>query len=270
MTKPQTSTRVAKLSYKVRGDSTKPALVFLHAFPLHSGQWEEQFEFFAKDFYCVAPDMPGFGGAIRTTDTALTFEAYVEHFRGVLDELKIRSATWIGLSMGGYLALRAYEVFGDRANALVLCDTKAGADGNAAKLKRWDSILSAEKDTAAFIQSQTQSLLGSRAKKNSKILEKFNALVKDTPVKEVQSGLLALATRNDLEESLEKISVPTLVVVGSEDAVTPLKEAQVLVSGIPRSSLAVLDGVGHLSNLEDASAFNLVLKTFLSRPSTQA
>ena len=256
---------VTKLSYSTSGNSTHPALVFLHAFPLNQKQWQLQIEHFSQSYFCVALDLPGFGEAELATNSPFSFEAYVDYVEQVLNSLNVQPATWIGLSMGGYVALRALERFPTLARAVVLCDTKAASDGNEAKLKRWDGIQAVGKNIDAFIEAQAKVLMGTKAQANPKILETFKNLVKANSVDSIQRGLLALATRTDTTESLTKINIPTLIIVGGDDKVTPIADAEVLNKAIRGSQLAVIQGAGHLSNLEAPEEFNEVLGNFLSK-----
>lgn len=127
------------LKVHTQGQIGNPVLIFLHAFPFSGDMWKDQLNFFSEKFYCLAPDLPGFGES-APCDSAVTFEYYVDSVLNYLKELKIEKAICCGLSMGGYLALRMYEKAPDQFRALILCDTKAGADSNEAKLKRWDNI----------------------------------------------------------------------------------------------------------------------------------
>ena len=258
-----TTLKVAEVSYVTTGERSKPALVFVHAFPLCAAQWQVQMDYFSKDYFCVGLDLPGFGKSKLRAATYFSFEAYVEYFRAVLDELKLEKSTWVGLSMGGYLVLRALEVFPERASSVVLCDTKSGADGNEAKTKRWDGIKSVIKNKEEFIEAQAKALLGEKSRADATIFKNYLGLAQVNSSEAIASGLVALLTRTDTTENLSKITHSTLIVVGSEDKVTPPEEAKKLQTAIASSRLVTIEGSGHLSNLEKSENFNLELEKFL-------
>lgn len=247
-----------------RGNPSHPAIVFLHAFPFTSEMWEEQMKFFSEKYYCVAPDLPGFGKS-ALANHAVTFEHYVDSVLESLKEQKINKAIWCSLSMGGYLALRMYERSPEMCRGLVLCDTKAGADGNEAKLKRWDTIKMLEKSREDFLAAQWKALVSEESQKNDHLKKRFDEIIGNVSDAGVAAGLVALATRNDSTPNLSKISVPTLIVVGEEDKVTPPSEAEALNKAIRESHLQKIPKVGHLSNLEDPQKFNNLLVEYLLR-----
>ncbi|RYZ66519.1 MAG: alpha/beta fold hydrolase, partial [Proteobacteria bacterium] len=240
-----------------------PALVFFHAFPFDAEMWSDQVTLFSEKFYCVAVDLPGFGSS-PLPENAFTFEANVDAVLAFLKEAKLEKSIWCGLSMGGYLALRLYERAPEHCRALILCDTKSGADGNEAKLKRAASISQAIANREDFDTAQWKVLTGTAAKQNAELKKRFDTLTKRTSTRAITAGLTALATRTDTTEGLTKISVPTLILVGAEDQVTPVKEAEALHSAIKGSQLKVISNAGHLSNLENPSEFNAAVSGFLA------
>jgi pimeloyl-ACP methyl ester carboxylesterase len=130
---------VNTLYVQTQGSYGKDPLIFLHAFPLSSDMWRDQMQFFSKTHYTLAPDLPGFGKSVLPSH-AVTFEYYVESVLNFLKEAGIKQSIWCGLSMGGYLALRLYQKAPELCTGLILADTKALADDNLAKEKRWSSI----------------------------------------------------------------------------------------------------------------------------------
>lgn len=241
----------------------KPTIVFFHAFPLSGQMWKEQVSFLSGDYNCITPDLPGFGKSILP-DHPVTFEFYVDEMLKFIETNKIQKSIWCGLSMGGYLAMRLYERAPEKCSGLILCDTKAGADGNEAKLKRWASIQALKKNRDEFINAQFNALVGESSKSNSQLKSTIDNLIKENQDKGIASGLIGLATRTDNTPGLAKITVPTLIVVGDEDKVTPVSEAEVMNKAIAGSKLKVLNKTGHLSNLENPKEFNAVIAEFLN------
>lgn len=242
---------------------SSPTLVFIHAFPLNSRMWASQIEALSASHRCVSVNLPGFGSA-EASSTPVTFEAYVDDFERQLKLLDVEKSTWIGLSMGGYVALRALERFPERAERVVLCDTKSGADNNKAKLNRWSALQSYAHDCESFVTAQFKALVSDKSASNPALLKQFREMVLENPSAGVMAGIVALASRTDTTESLAAIKVPTLIMVGAEDKVTPPTEAEAMHKAIPGSRLEVIAGAGHLTNLEDPAAFNAALKNFLA------
>ena len=250
------------LKVHTQGKIGNPVLIFFHAFPFSGDMWKEQLDLFSEKFYCLAPDLPGFGES-ALPEHAVTFEHYVDAILDYLKESKVEKAIWCGLSMGGYIALRMYEREPDKCRALILCDTKAGADGNEAKLKRWNSIQMLQSNRSEFLAVQWQALVGESSKKNESLKNRFEELVAKVTDAGIASGLVALATRTDSTPGLSKIRVPTLIVVGEEDKVTPLSESEAMTKSITGAQIKILGKAGHLSNLENPEKFNDSLSDFL-------
>lgn len=242
--------------------SQKPSIVFFHAFPLTGQMWKEQVSFLSSDYNCLTPDLPGFSKSILP-DHPVTFEFYVDEMLKFIETNNLEKSIWCGLSMGGYLAMRLYERASEKCQALILCDTKAGADGNEAKLKRWASIQALKKNRDEFINAQFNALVGESSKSSSQLKATLDSLIKDNQDKGIGAGLVAMATRTDSMPSLAKIKVPTLIIVGDEDKVTPPSEAEAMNKAIQGSKLKVLNKTGHLSNLENPKEFNAVIAEFL-------
>lgn len=241
----------------------KPTLVFFHAFPLSGQMWKEQVSFLSSNYNCLTPDLPGFGKSILP-DHAVTFEFYVDEMLKFIETNKLEKSIWCGLSMGGYLAMRLYERAPEKCSGLILCDTKAGTDGNEAKLKRWASIQALKKNRDEFINAQFNALVGESSKSNTQLKVTLDSLIKDNQDKGIGAGLVAMATRTDSTPGLVKIKVPTLIIVGDEDKVTPPSEAEAINKAIQGSKLKVLNKTGHLSNLENPKEFNAVIAEFLN------
>lgn len=245
-----------------QGKTGNPVLLFLHAFPFTGQMWKEQMNLFSEKFDCVSPDLPGFGES-ALPNNAVTFEFYVDSVLNYLRDNKIEKSIWCGLSMGGYLALRMYERAPEQCRALILCDTKAEGDSNEAKIKRWGAIQLLQKSREEFVALQWQTLVGESSKNNKGLKIIFEELVTNVNSDTMRTGLVALATRTDCRARLSEIGVPTLILVGEEDKVTPVVESQEMAKSITGSQLKILDKTGHLSNLENPSGFNDQLSDFL-------
>ena len=248
------------------GPEDGPAVVLLHGFPLDHRMWKPQFPALEKKWRVVAPDFRGQGRS-EVGDGQFTIEHLVDDLFGILDGLKIPRAVLVGLSMGGYVALRAAEREPGRVRALFLADTKAPADGNEAKVKRVAGMKKAKAEgSAAFADGFLKAALSpATLRERSEVVEGARKLMEGCTPAGIAGTLLALASRCDMTESLAKVRVPTMVVCGEHDAITPPADSKALAAGIPGARLEMIPGAGHLSNLEEPDAFNRHLLGFLEK-----
>jgi len=254
----------AELACEVSG--TGPPLLLLHAFPLGLVMWDEQASALADSHQVVRFDCRGFGGS-APGDGLLTMERIADDAAGVLDRLGLPSATVAGVSMGGYAALAMVRRHPDRIRALVLADTRAGADSPEAKANRAAQAEKVRRDGAAAIADAVlPKLLGATShRERPELVARVRRIIEANPPRGITDALAGLAARADSTPTLREIRVPTLVVVGEEDAITPLADAEALQRGIAGSRLAVIPRAGHLSSLENPDEFNRQLRAFPGR-----
>jgi pimeloyl-ACP methyl ester carboxylesterase len=184
---------------------------------------------------------------------------------GLLDYLKLEKIILAGLSMGGYVALEFYNLYPEKLRALVLADTKAAADTEEARQKR---SVSAEKVVREGMQSIVDDMLPKvfapiTSEKQPEIVENVKQMMLSTTPEGTAAGLRGMAERNDHTALLEKIKVPTLIIVGEEDQLTPPEEAEKMHRIIRNSQLAGIANAGHLSPNEQTEEFNNALIKFL-------
>lgn len=248
------------------GDAQAVPVVFLHAFPYHAGMWQPQRDALKGHARFIAFDAQGLG--TRSKDgTAYMLENVVDDWLALLDHLGIERCVLAGLSMGGYVALRAVARAPERVRGLVLANTQAGADSDAAKLGRAEGLRVLRRvGAAAFVAAQIEKQLSPHTKATQPALAKqLTSLASGATEAGIAASLVAIATRSDHTASLRDIAVPTLVIAGADDVVTPPALLQVLAEHIPAATLHVLAGAGHLSNLEAEAEFTRLLLAFLAR-----
>ncbi|MEX2464795.1 MAG: alpha/beta fold hydrolase [Gaiellaceae bacterium] len=231
----------------------RPTLLLLHAFPLDARMWEAQEPAFEAEGYPVlAPNLPG-----REPET--TFGAWAERVLGVVDGPFVP----VGISMGGYLAFELWRQAGERIPALVLADTKAGADTPEARAARDEQIsLLGETGFDPFWEGLAPKLFGPAA--DPELVASARAIAAEQPITHLVATLEALRNRPDSRETLATIDVPTLVIVGELDALTPPSESEAMVAALPRARLVTLAGAGHLTPLERPEEFNKAVLDFLA------
>jgi pimeloyl-ACP methyl ester carboxylesterase len=220
----------------------------------------------SEKFSVIDYDMRGHGQT-SAGDGQYPLEFFVDDLIALLDHLKIRKAVLCGLSMGGYIALRAVERNPERVLALILADTQAKPDSNEAKLKRAASIKAikatgVEPFAEAFVKTafSAQSLTP-----KSESVVTIQKIIESNSTIGICGALLALATRTDTTVSLLAIQVPTLILVGEHDALTPFSASQEMHDRIRGSEMQVIKNAAHLSNIENPQEFNKHVLDFLTK-----
>lgn len=246
--------------------SQKGNLIFLHGFPLNGKSWKPQVEHFKNQWNVLTPDLRGHGmGVVGEGSGPWLIAHYAEDLKKFMDQNNIQEAVLCGLSMGGYVALEFMSQYPRRVSKLILCDTQAGADSNEAKDKRYVDI---EKlmhgSLAGFAQGFLKKVLSEKTQKeNPELSRHLEDLILGNKKEKLAMVLSALASRKDSTAMLSTISVPTLVVVGSEDKVTTPEVNKKMAQAIVGSEFKLIEGAGHFSNLEQPQAFNSIVNTFL-------
>src|SRR5258708_26186928 len=255
-----------KIPYNEYGPGGKSQTVFIHGFPFSQEMWQPQIQGLQASFPLVTYDNRGHG-ASDAGDGQYMLEFLVDDLIGLLDLLKLQKVTLCGLSMGGYIALRAVERNPERVHALALCDTRSEADSNEAKIKRAAGIRTVkEKGVSAFAEGFLKAAFAPKSfETRPQAVEAIRKTILANPPLGICGTLLALATRTDTTATLPNIKVPTLILVGDQDPITPPAAAQSLQKSIPGSELHIIPDAAHLSNLEDPQAFNQHLLMFLRK-----
>jgi 3-oxoadipate enol-lactonase len=248
------------------GQESLLPVVFLHAFPLHSGMWAAQREALRGKARFVTFDVRGLGKSAPGRGASM-LEHVVDDLLLVLDDLRIESALLCGLSMGGYVALRAVERAPTRVRGLLLCDTQSAADTDEAKLRRADGVRKVlNEGAAAYAETFMRGALSPRTlESRPDVVNTVRKLVLESTPEGIAHALGILATRTDTTKSLAHIRVPTRVLVGDADAITPPKVAHDMASAITGANVHEIHGAGHLSSLEAPDAFNALLLQHVQR-----
>lgn len=239
-------------------------VVFLHAFPLNRTMWDPQVSALVAESRCIAIDLRGLGESKGREP--YTMDRYADDVAGVLDTLGIEQAVLVGCSMGGYVAFAFWRRHRARVRALVLADTRATADDvETAERRRALIEVAEEQGSTGVANLQIAGLVGKTTRdKRPDVFDAMHRMMAQAPVEGVIGGLEALIARPDSTPTCATIDVPTLVIVGDEDVLTPPKEARQLASAIRGSRIEVLRGAGHLANVERPASFNTVMSEFLA------
>jgi 3-oxoadipate enol-lactonase len=244
-------------------------LVLLHGFPLDRTIWSQQACGLAEAASVIAPDLRGFGdSAMRPGPT--TMDAYVDDVCDLLDKLGVRSAVVGGVSMGGYAAFAFLRRRPQRVRALVLVDTRAGADSPDAKKGRDETIALVRSIGAAALADRMlpKLLTPATLRDDAPAVARLRTMVASQSVDGIVGALTAMRDRPDSTDMLAKIAVPTLVVCGEHDALIPPTESKAMAAAIPGARLAFIPDAGHLPNFERPAEFNAVVTGFLKTLTT--
>jgi 3-oxoadipate enol-lactonase len=236
-------------------------LVLLHAFPVDARIWDPQRAALSAKRRVITPDFAGFGRA-RDLATRTSIDAHADDIQTLLDALGIPKATLIGLSMGGYVALAFARRYPAQLSRLVLADTRAGADSPEVKAGRERMIAQVEAEgMAALFDGLLPRLLTGAA--TAEVKERVRRIALDQAPDGMIAAQRAMRDRPDQTHVLGTIDIPTLVIVGEHDAITPPADTTRMVEALRCASLEIVKGAGHLSNQEAPEAFNAALLAWL-------
>jgi pimeloyl-ACP methyl ester carboxylesterase len=234
-------------------------IVWVHGFPLSSAMFEPQLAI--GGFRHIRVDLPGFGST-PPSDSPPSMAAYARDVIGVLDTCRIGRAVIAGFSMGGYIVMQMLRDAPERFASLILLDTRETADtddGRAARRRQIEEVRKSG-STASVVDSMLPTMVFGDAKRPAaaKIMESA------TP-RGVIDALEAMASRPDSSDTLRKANVPTLVVVGDRDAITPPADAERMTAMIPRAEMAPIAKAAHMANFERPEQLNPLIAAFLAR-----
>jgi 3-oxoadipate enol-lactonase len=247
-----------------QGPRTALPIVFIHGFPFDHTMWAPQVQALKNDFRLITYDVRGLGRSPLST-TPATMESYVDDLFALIDYLHLSAPALCGLSMGGYIALRAAEREPHRARALILADTRSEADAEPVRQNRLAMIRVVEKDGLKPLADDfiNRAFAPCTIAQNKPCVASIHETILHHDPKGVCAAIAAVMSRTDTTPSLAKIKIPTLVLGGDNDTFTPPATCQALASAIPGAKFALIPNAGHLSSLENSQDFNRHLLGFL-------
>ena len=250
------------LAVEVRGEG--PAVLFVHGYPLDRTLWQHQLGALTG-FRRIAPDLRGLGLS-DAPDLGYSMATYADDLAALLDALHADQVVLCGLSMGGYIALEFARRYRSRLRGLVLMDTRAEGDSPEGRKGREGAMqLAREKGAAAIAAQMLPKLFAANAAATMpQAVERVRVMMEAAPVKGIVGALGAMRDRSDSISFLGELAgLPTVVVVGEQDQLTPPAAARTLADGIPGATLSVIPGAGHLPPVEQPLATTRVLAEFL-------
>lgn len=253
-----------------RSGSDFETILFIHGFPFDHSMWRQQLFLLGSEFRCIAPDLRGHGGTLDARGPRpageVTIELLAQDMIALLDHMRPRQAklTVCGLSMGGYIALEMWRRIPEQIGHLILADTKATPDTPELRARRQAQAEKVKTDGARAISDGMLDTLLTPESRNSATGMEVRRMIESTSPQGIINTLHALANRPDSTDTLATISVPTLVMVGEHDQLTPVSDAQYMHERLShKAPLIVIPHAGHISPLENPDAFNLALLEFL-------
>jgi 3-oxoadipate enol-lactonase len=249
----------------VPGGQELRTIVLLHAFPLGAGMWEPQIRSIPQGWRLLTPDLRGFGGSTDPDAGAPSMDDYAADVIGLLSELGITRAVVGGCSMGGYATFALLRRAPELVSGLVLSDTRLGADTPEGRANRRSMLALVDREGPSGIaRDMMPKLLGPATRETDQTVEStVRRLIKQQSPDGIRRAIQRMMDRADATPIVSSVRVPTLVIVGEDDVLTPAQESQRIVEAIPEARLEIIAGAGHLPNLEQPARFNTVLTEFL-------
>lgn len=255
------------ISYCIKSEAEpKQSVIFIHGFPFDKSIWNDQIASLPANVQGISYDIRGFGES-TTRHHFFNIDLFAQDLLSFIESLSLKNCILCGISMGGYIALRAYEIAPDKIGGLILCDTNSSADGNEAKLKRFKSIQQIidggkQEFTETFIENVFSA---STLKGNPQVVSFLRSVILNTSDETICATLLALASRTDTSHVLPQVNVPVLIIRGEEDKLMSQEQTDQLINGISQSEFINIKDSGHLPNLENPKDFNYALASFLTK-----
>ena len=242
-------------------------VVFLHAFPFNAAMWEYQYADLEADYRVIGIDLPGFGSSPAPADPkSASMDDWADLVAGVMDELGLERPVIVAASMGGYLTFALLRRHADKLGPLALVATRPKSDDVDAWEKRTEQqqALAEGTELATLANDMVKGLLGQASLDRPEIVEYVLALMQHNLPEGWIAALEAMKNRPDAMSTLRGYEHPTLVIAGELDRVTPLAESTLISSLVADGELVTVRDSSHLPSLENPSAFNEVLRNFLS------
>jgi pimeloyl-ACP methyl ester carboxylesterase len=238
-------------------------MVLLHAFPLDSRMFDSVRADLSAAATVLTPDLRGFGSGPPLGDAAPDLALLADDVVAAMDAAGIDRAIVGGVSMGGYVSMALLRRHPDRIAGLLLVDTRSGPDDAAAVERRQGVAARADAGDIASGPDAIAPLIAPGGSDDTRAT--LAAIAASVPAPTIAWAQRAMAGRPDSTAVLAAASLPVLIVVGEQDAVTPPAAAHEMAAVARDAELVELPGVGHLTPAEDPEGFAVVVLDWLSR-----
>ena len=251
-----------QLFYEIRGSGFP--VVLLHPFPVHHEFWSPVGEKLGTRYQLLLPDLRAHGRS-EVGKGAATMGKHADDLLRLLEAQQIARAAFIGVSIGGYILFEFWRRYRERVAALVLSNTRAEPDTEQGRANRLKSIEDSRKrGTPPFLDAQIQNLIGESTRRNRPdIVAEARAMMNTLSVDGLTAIQRGMAERPDSVPTLPSIQVPTMVIAGGEDTLTPVENGQLMQTRIRGAKLTVIPHVGHYAAWENPEEYSRVVFQFL-------
>ena len=237
---------------RIREFGQGPSVLLVHGYPLDGAMWSGVARSLSERFRVFKLDLPGHGE--NPAPAGGTMEDYAGFLEAVLTQVK-GPAGIAAFSMGGYALLSLLRRSPSNAAALALVDTRARADDEAGRTGREAAIQAVRAGGAAgIVDAMVEKLLSAAGRSNEGLVERLRRIILRQKPEALESDLAAMRDRPDSVDLLPGISVPTLVITGEADVITPPSEGESMASAIPGARYLQIPGAGHLTPMERPGA----------------
>ncbi|HSK26252.1 MAG TPA: alpha/beta hydrolase [Jiangellales bacterium] len=253
---------VVELAWSEHG--VGPPVVLLHAFPLSRAVFDAQAPRLADRARVVLPDLRGFGDSPLGEDEP-SLDHMADDVAALLDRLGLERVVLGGLSMGGYVTMAFLRRHPERVSAVVLMDTKAGADPEPARENRLRVAAAVVEQGPRALRPMLDTLLGETTRRERPdVVARVTGWLDAARPDGVAWAQRAMAARPDSTATLAATTVPGFVVVGEEDAISPHEEALAMAGAFPQEAVVhVIPRAGHLTSVEAPEATTGALRDVL-------
>lgn len=252
----------AEICFDITGSG--PPVVLLHPFPVCREFWLPVAEFLSTRYRLIMPDLRGHGDSGLGHGTA-TMAKHAGDVARVMTAAGVDRAPIVGVSIGGYVIFEFWRQSRERVSALVLCNTKAGADSaeaRAGRLQAADEVL--QKGTEVFFEGMLPRVLAETTRRSRPdLVEGALRMMRKMSPEDVAAAQRGMAERPDSIPTVQTIDVPTLIITGDEDVSTGAPEAEVMKQNIRASQMKVVSKAGHYSPWEQPQEVGRLLRQFL-------
>jgi pimeloyl-ACP methyl ester carboxylesterase len=246
----------------VREIGKGPAVILVHGYPLDGAMWSGVARALSSQFRVLKPDLPGRGNT--EADAPVGIDGYADFVGAIVDALD-GPVGIAGFSFGGYISLALLKRKPERLRALALVDSRATADDDAGRTKRDETIAAVRTSgVAPVLEAMPAKLLSPEGFARADLLERVQRIISRQKPETVEADLAAMRDRPDSTGSLSQISIPTLIVVGERDVLTPPADSEAMAAAIPGARLVTVPGAGHLAPMERPKAVAGALAEFFS------
>lgn len=241
-------------------------LLLVHGFPLDYSMWTGQLDGLSDTCRVVAPDLRGFGQSTGESD-GVSMERLADDLAEMLDAMEInKPITFCGLSMGGYIAWQFVQRHRDRIERLIVCDTRAVADPDeVARGRRMTAARVVKEGVNDFVAGMMPKLFAEQtAREQPSIIDATREVMLSTRPSSVAAALLGMADRPDMTDLLPDLDIPTLVICGEHDPISPSDEMRGIAAAMPNAQFIEVPNAGHMAPLEQPEFVNNAIRHFLT------